>query len=129
MDIVTIVVITVVTALLAVLLRQHRPELAMLLVMAAGVVILVLLLTGARQMIDTVTGMLEKSGLPGEYTQILFKGLGICLLTQLASDTCKDAGELAMASKAQLAGQLSLMVVGLPLFEKIASVALSLMNS
>ena len=37
--------------------------------------------------------------MPGEYGLILFKALGICLITQLASDACRDAGEAALASK------------------------------
>lgn len=128
MEIVTIAVIAVVVALLAVLLRGQRPEQALLLVLTAGVGILVLIISRAGPVIETLWDMLKKSGLSSEYVQILFKGLGVCLITQLASDTCKDAGESAMAAKAELAGRVSLLMIGLPLFQKIASLALSLMG-
>ena len=36
---------------------------------------------------------------------ILFKTLGICFLAQFAADSCRDAGESALASKVELAGR------------------------
>ncbi len=128
MKLIPLIAVIVVTALLAVLLRQQRPEQAMLLSLLAGTVILIALLSEAGHVIASVNDLLNKSGLPSEYTQVLLKGLGVCLLTQLASDTCKDAGEVAMAAKAELVGQISLAVVGLPLFEKIATAAVSLIG-
>jgi stage III sporulation protein AD len=128
MEVVTIAMVAVVVALLGVILRQQRPEQAMMLVLIAGITVLMLVLTRASEVFQTLRDMLSKSGLSGGYIQILFKGLGICLITQLASDTCKDAGESAMASKAELAGRISLLMVGLPLFQKITSVALSLIG-
>ena len=92
----------VIVALMSVLLRGQRPEQATMLVLVAGIGILILLLTRAGAVFETLQDMLEKSGLSGEYIQILFKSMGICLITQLASDTCKDAGEQAMASKAEI---------------------------
>ena len=121
-------VVTVVAALLALVLRQHRPEQALLLGLAAGTALLVWVLVRADGVFRSVWGLLENSGLPGEYIEVLFKGLGICLVTQLASDTCRDAGEGALASKAELAGRLSLLAVGLPLFEKVVSMAVSLIG-
>ena len=50
------------------------------------------------------------------------------VLTQLAADACKDAGESALASKAELAGKVGLIMLSLPLFQKIAELAVSLMN-
>ncbi len=49
-------------------------------------------------------------------------------MTQLASDACSDAGEKALAAKAELAGKLAMLLIALPLFEKVAEMAVSLMN-
>ena len=124
----SIAMVAVVAALLALVLRQHRPEQALLLGLAAGAVMLLWMLLRADDVFRTVRDLLSNSGLSGEYVEILFKGLGICVITQLASDTCRDAGESALASKAELAGRLSLFAVGLPLFQKVVSIALSLIG-
>ena len=43
-------------------------------------------------------GWLEQTG-AGEYAGMLLKSLGICYLAQLAADSCRDAGQSAIASK------------------------------
>ena len=128
MEIVAIAGLLVVVAVLSVILRHQRPEQALILVLITGVVITVALLGKAESILDELSAVLSRSGLSSEYTTILFKGLGICLITQLASDTCKDAGESALSAKAELAGRVSLLLLGLPLFQKIASVAVELIG-
>ena len=128
MKIMAIVGLLVVVAVLAVILRHQRPEQALVLVLMTGVLITVSLLGKAQSILNELTNLLSQSGLSSEYDAILFKGLGICLITQLASDTCKDAGEMALSAKAELAGRMALLILGLPLFQKIASVAVGLIG-
>ena len=56
------------------------------------------------------------------------QALGVCFITQLASDACKDAGEGAIASKVELAGKVVILLLAMPLFEQIIGVATSLMT-
>lgn len=129
MEIVTIAGVVVVAAFLAVILRQQRPEQAMAVSLAAGIGILALVAAKALPVIGSLRELLAGAALPSEYGTILFKALGICLLTQLAADACRDAGENALASKAELAGKLLLLTLALPLFEKIAQTAAALINT
>lgn len=55
--------------------------------------------------------------------QILFKALGLCFITQIAATPAADLGETAIASKVETAGKLSVLLVSLPLFEKILGIA------
>lgn len=128
MDVVMVVVVVVVAAFLAVLLRHQRPEFAMAIGVLAGVAVLLLVIGRIAPVLDTLRNMLNASGLPGEYGQILFKALGIGLLTQLAADACRDADEGAMAAKAELAGKAAMLLLALPLFEKVAELAASLIG-
>ena len=49
---------------------------------------------------------------------ILLKTLGVCFLTQLSADSCRDAGEGALAAKVELAGKLFIVILALPLFQQ-----------
>ena len=128
MDMGGIAAIVVLAAFLAVILRQQRPEQAMAVALIAGIGILALVLMRITPVISTLQELLGAADMPGEYGLILFKALGICLITQLASDACGDAGEAALASKADLAGKVTLLVLALPLFQKIGELAVSLIN-
>ena len=76
---------------------------------------------------DTIRSMMQQVQIDGQYIEILLKSLGICFITQIASESCRDAGESAIASKIELAGKLMLVVLALPMFEEIVSIALGFM--
>ncbi len=48
-----------------------------------------------------------------------FKSLGICHLTQIASETCKDCGFNSIASKVELAGKIAIVLLTLPMLESL----------
>lgn len=120
--------VAVITAFLAVMLRRSHPEQAMAVTLIAGILMVAAALGVLAPLLGDIRKMLEASGLAGEYIQILFKALGICVITQLASDACRDAGEQGLASKTEFAGKLTLLALALPLFQQIGSIALSLIE-
>lgn len=128
MDIASIVGFGLIAAVLSILLKQYKPEYAILMSIGAGVVMLMLITVSAAPLFEAVESLLVSSNMPIEYIEILFKSLGICFLTQIACDTCKDAGESAIASKIELAGRVSVLIISIPLFTKILSVVGVLFN-
>lgn len=128
MSIVTIWGVLIIAAFLSVMLKPHRPELALGLALAAGVGVLALVLTQVTPALTRIQSMLESASVSGEYVLVLFKALGVCLLTQIAADVCRDAGEAGLAAKAELAGKAIMLLLALPLFEKIGELALTLIN-
>ena len=128
MSVVTIVGITVVAAFLAVLIRRYHPEYSMAIGLITGILVLALLIGQLMPIFNRLRTLLDSASLPAEYGLVLFKALGISLLAQLSADACRDAGENAMAEKAELAGKVFLLILALPLFEKIAELAVQLMN-
>ncbi len=120
--------VAVIAAFLAALLRRSNPEQAMAVTLIAGMVLLSAVLGYVLPLLGNIRDMLEQSGLSGEYIQILFKALGVSVITQLAADACRDAGEQSMAAKAELAGKWMLLTLALPLFQKVGSIALSLIE-
>ena len=49
-------------------------------------------------------------------------------MAQFAADACRDAGESALASRVELAGKMAVVLLSLPLFGEITSVALGLLG-
>lgn len=116
----------IVTAVIAVMLRRTHAEFGMLISILAGTLILAMLLGALPQVLEQVTELLRAASLPGEYLLILFKALGLCWLAQFAADSCRDAGESALASKVELAGKTAVLLTTLPLFSAVGELALEL---
>ena len=102
--------------ILAVLFRQHKPEYAPLISLAAGLAVVFLLLGQLEPIFSQMEEILRQAGIGTEYIAVLLKSLGICYITQLAADTCRDAGESAIASKMELAGKITVMTLAVPYF-------------
>ena len=102
--------------ILAVLFRQHKPEYAPLISLAAGLAVVFMLLGQLEPIFSQMEEILQQAGIGTEYIAVLLKSLGICYITQLAADTCRDAGESAIASKMELAGKITVMTLAVPYF-------------
>ena len=113
-------------SLLALMLRGQRPELALCLSLAAGVVVMMLLMRHVTPLLSSLNDMLQSSAIPSEYIGAVLKATGICLLTQMTADTCRDAGETALAGKAELVGRVLLLMLSLPLFEDMLALVTTL---
>ena len=116
----------VTAAVLAVTLRRYHAEYGMLLSILAGVCILAMLLQALPAVMSQISSLLRAASLPEEYALILFKALGLCWLAQFAADSCRDAGEGALASKVELAGKTAVLLTVLPLFSAVGELALGL---
>ena len=128
MNIVAICGIVLVVAVMSVMLKKYVPEYSVIITIAAGAVILIAMLSQFLPAVYQIKNLLVSSEIPGEYSLILFKALGICFVAQFASDSCKDAGEVSLSSKVELAGKLAIVITALPLFEKVTQTALNLMG-
>lgn len=128
MDISTVAVFCIISAILALVLRQYKPEFAMILSMVCGVVVILYLLEGVTQIRAELEQILSAAELPPELLEIVFKGLGICILTELASQSCRDAGENSIALKAELAGKIAIALISMPLFYRLLNMAASLLS-
>ncbi len=128
MKIAAIIGIALIAMILCVLLKGYRPEYSVFLSLTAGILILLMALDALTPMMGTLSRLIELSGQGREAFSILLKALGVCFITQLASDACRDAGEGAIASKVELAGKVVILLLAMPLFEQIIGVATSLMT-
>ena len=86
---------------------------------AAGVVILLILLVDLGSIFDAVEQLFISSGLNGEVFKLTLKALGLCYITNFAVDVCKDFGQTSLASKIELAGKIAVITLSFPLIETI----------
>lgn len=115
-------------AMLSTVLRTHRPELAVGLSLLAGVLVLGMVLSRLSPFFASLKQMLAVGGLSDNAFGVVLKGVGVCLLTQLTADICRDAGQSALASKAEWVGRVLLLLISVPLYEQILALVVSLVN-
>lgn len=128
MNILSISILSVVTVIIIVMLRPKNAEIALMLGIAASIIILFSVISQVSTVIDMVNNIIAISDISTSYIVILLKVIGICLLTEFAVNTCKDAGSQSLANNISLAGKIMITITSLPLYADILNVVLSLVK-
>ena len=128
MNLLAIAGIGLVAAAICILIKQYRPEFAMMVSLSCGVLIFALILINLSPAFGQTEDLMSRANLDNQYFRVLVKSLGICYVTSIASDTCKDAGQAAIAGKIELAAKVAIVVMSLPLFLQIIDDSLKLIS-
>lgn len=124
----SIVGLALVAVCICIVLQQYKPEFAMMASLLCGVLIFGIILTQLTPAMNTIGTLISGLEVDSSYLAIILKSLGICYVTQLAADTCRDSGYSAIASKVELAGKVAILLFSLPLFMNLVQLALGLVQ-
>lgn len=129
MDILRIALTGIVSVLLYSLVKQLKPEMAPLTAIGAAAIILVAITESLLDATGVLEEMLVLSGLEKQNVSLLIKALGICIVTQFASDICRENSASSIATAVELAGRLGMLMLALPMIETVARIAIGLINA
>ena len=116
----------IIAAVLCKVLEKYTKEQALVLSVGAVCAVLAGAVMWLSPFFEAINGLFESVGMEGSYTRIIFKTLGICYITQLSADICRDCKETALASAVELFGRITVMGIALPLFTALIDIINSL---
>ena len=119
MNIFTVVAVGIVGALFTMILKQYKPEYALVAGIATSVAVILPVFFYLSDIFTSLTDIISKSGIDRSSFVILFKALGISFIASMGSETCADAGMSSAAGKIELAGKVCMLVLCLPLLSQI----------
>ena len=112
-----------------VLLKQIKPEFALLLKFAVLLLLGFLVFSVVSDAVSEIFSFGERVSIDSEMLKILLKALGLCLVAQIASDVCKDCGESALSTSVELVGKLSIVLMALPVAAQLIEISLGWINA
>lgn len=115
-------------AAMVLVLRQMHPQMAGLLSMTFGVLLVMLVLPGVQAYIETIRTFLSELNLDTQYYKTLLKAMGIVLVTQLAVQFCQDMDAPSIARRAEFCGRIALLGVALPVFMTLTQMAVDVLR-
>ena len=128
MNIVSIFALAAATVVIILFLKPKNGEIALMLGIAASVLILISLLNSFGSIISQINSIIAAADINTNYIVILLKVVGICLITEFAVNTCRDAGSQSLAGNVSLAGKIMVTVTALPLYVEILNTVLALLK-
>ena len=106
-------------ALCAVVVRKSTAEIAVVVALAAGVILLGSALSALESVRSFMEELIGLAGLSPALLTPVLKTVGISILTRLAAALCKDAGEGGIGTFVETAGTAAALFVTLPLLRAV----------
>ena len=79
-------------------------------------------ISSLSEIVDSLNELASGMGEISSYLKIMFKVLGIALITQIISDICRDSGESALAGQTEVAAKILIVTLILPLLQAVVEV-------
>ena len=117
--------LAMIALILSLLLKQWKSDFLPLVRIAISILFAFLILSAIAPLIRYLQALLENT-LTSEYASLLFKALGLAILTQICAEICKESGEGGIASAIELIGKIEILVLALPLINDILALAKNL---
>ena len=123
MEIFKILSVCFVAAVMGVFLKAYKGEYALILSVGTGCMVLLIVISSVSSAFTQVYSAFSSVGIDISYIRAVLKAVGIGYITQFIADTCRDAGQTAIASGAELAGRCAIFLISLPLLSNILEIA------
>ena len=108
------------------LLRQSMPQTAPFLPVAAILLLFAALLPQLEEILSAAVRIGEQSGMDDSSLSLILRGIGIGLVTRVASGICFDCGQRSLGETVDYCGQIAIVSLAVPMILKLAEGILDL---
>ncbi len=107
---------------LIIILKQEKPEIALICLVASSVLMLIFIFDDLKNIINLIDKLITASNIDSDFLKIILKVIGISYLVEFGKDICKDAGESAIANKMELAGKVIIISLSIPVITSLLDI-------
>ena len=108
-----------VTAVAAILVRSTKPELAVVVTIAGGIILLLFALEIFRGSISIFSEIADATGLNASIVKTLLKMVGIGYIIEFSAGVLHDFGQDSLADKLIFCGKIIILVLAVPILESV----------
>lgn len=105
--------------ILAVLLRQYCREQSLMISIATSVAVMSVFVGLISPALLQIEEIFTDAGISSSYISLIFKAAAICFVTQITCDLCRDSGESAISTVAELWCRGAMTVMTVPIVKAI----------
>jgi len=126
MNVVSVTVFALLACFTSAILKNLSHPIAQFIGIAAAICIIASSIISASPILEFIEQINEVDGFDRLYS-VMLKGLGIAILSETASDICKDCGESSLASKVEMAAKITMIILSIPLLNSILGMSKEMM--
>lgn len=128
MNIVKILAVGVVTVFASMIVKQTKPEIAVLINIAGGILLVILVVDLLGQVFNNFYGIFQTTGIDNDLLLPILKIIGVGYLCEFGANICQDAGSSSIADKVLFCGKIVILLISMPIIQSVVDVVLSFVN-
>ena len=121
-DIFKIVAFAIISVILIILIKEQRPEIALLLTIVSSITLLIFALNKISGIFELLENLVNKSGINKDFLKIIFKITIIAYIIEFGKNICVDAGQNSIETKLEMAGKVIIVVLSLPIINSLVNI-------
>jgi stage III sporulation protein AD len=125
-DIFQIVIVGIIGVSLLIVVRQYRPEIALQLSIAIGIIIFLSVIGKINAIMVVLKDLAEQANINMVYMGTVLKIVGIAYIAEFGAQICRDSGEGTVAAKVEFAAKILVLVLALPIIVSILQTLIKL---
>ncbi len=91
----------------------------MMTALAACAAVMVGLMLFIEPLISEISDVFSQAGISDSYISLIFKAAAVCFITQITCEICRDSGENAIASVAEMWGRVAVTFMSMPILKAL----------
>ena len=126
-ELLKILAIAIITVLAHMIVRQSKPEIAMIIAIAGSIIIITLAVNSFSSVINSFYHIFSVTGVNTSLLTPLLKIIAIGYIAEFGANVCMDAGVSSIADKVLFAGKLIILLLSLPIITTVVDMVVELL--
>lgn len=122
MNIFKIVGFGIISVSLIIILKNQKPEMALMCVVTASIIMLLFIVDELTSVIELLNRLIENSSIDINFLKIILKVVGISYIVEFGKNICNDAGESSIANKIEIAGKVIIVSLSIPIITSLLEI-------
>ena len=127
MDILKVVAVGLVTVIATIIVKQVKPEIAMVIIIAGSIVILIFTIQMLQNVFGSFLNVFNKTGVSSSLFVPILKIIGIGYLCEFGANLCVDGGCNSIGDKILFCGKIAILIIALPIINSVIDVVVELL--
>jgi len=126
-NLIKIVGVALITVFAHMLVKQTKPEIAMIISIAGSILIVVMAVNTLSSVISNFYAIFKKTGVNTNILLPIFKIIAIGYIAEFGANICVDAGASSIADKILFVGKLIILLIALPIINTVIDLIMGLL--
>ena len=126
-DLIKIVAVAMVTVFAHMLVKQTKPEIAMLISIVGSIIIIIMAVNTISSVISSFKNIFETTGVDTNLLSPLLKIIAIGYIAEFGANICVDAGASGIADKVLFAAKIIILIIALPIITTVVDMVVALL--